>query len=84
MHVSVMSENVTTSIRLSPRLRRSLEQRAKKEQRGKNWIINRALEEYLNENDRVQLALEARRQSLVAAQVDSEDWSAEADLGQWK
>jgi len=79
-----MSDSVTTSIRLSPRLRRALESRAKKEQRGKNWIISRALEHYLDEGGQDDLALEARRQSLIAAQVDNEDWSGDADFEQWK
>jgi len=79
-----VSENVTTSIRLNPRLRRALEQRAKKEQRGKNWIISRALEQYLDEEAHENLALEARRQSLIATQTDIEDWSTDADFEQWK
>lgn len=79
-----MSESVTTSIRLSPRLRRALESRAKKEQRGKNWIISRALEHYLDEEEDDDLALEARRQSMIAAQTDSNDWSGDADFEQWK
>lgn len=80
----MMSENITTSIRLGPRLRRALELRAKKEQRGKNWIISRAPERYLDEEEQENLALEARRQSLLAAGTDTEDWSADADFEQWK
>lgn len=78
-----MSELVTTSIRLSPRLRRALEQRARAEQRGKNWIISRALEKYLEEES-PDLAEEARRQSLLASQHGGEDWSEVADFEQWK
>lgn len=82
-----MSESITTSIRLSPRLRRALEQRARSEQRGKNWIISRALEKYL-EAEPLDLAEEARRQSLLASRSSAEDWAdawtEEADLEQWK
>jgi predicted transcriptional regulator len=78
-----MSESVTTSIRLSPRLRRALEQRARAEQRGKNWIISRALEKYLEEESS-DLAEEARRQSLLASRHGGEDWSEVADFEQWK
>ncbi len=79
-----MSESVTTSIRLSPRLRSALEMRAQKEQRGKNWIISRALEHYLAEGNHDSLAQEARRQSLIAGETETEDWSDDADLEQWK
>ncbi len=78
-----MSESVTTSIRLSPRLRRALEQKARAEQRGKNWIISRALEKYLEEGS-ADLVEEARRQSLIASQASGEDWAEDADFEQWK
>ena len=80
----VMSQSITTSIRLSPKLRRSLELKAKQEKRGKNWIISRALEDYLEHDAHSGLEAEARRQSQIAAQQDSDDWSADADLDQWK
>jgi predicted DNA-binding protein len=79
-----MSQSITTSIRLSPKLRRSLELKAKQEKRGKNWIISRALEDYLAHDAHFELAAEARRQSQVAAKEDSEDWTTDADLDQWK
>jgi predicted DNA-binding protein len=79
-----MSRSITTSIRLSPKLRRSLELKAKQEKRGKNWIICRALEDYLAHDAHFDLAAEANRQSQVAAQQDLEDWATDADLGQWK
>jgi predicted DNA-binding protein len=79
-----MSHSITTSIRLSPKLRRALELKAKKENRGKNWIISRALETYLEHDAQFDFAAEARRQSQIAAQQDSEDWTTDADLGQWR
>lgn len=33
----------------------------------KNWIVNRALEEYLDRHSRTKLRQEARRQSLAAS-----------------
>lgn len=55
--------------------------------RGKNWIINRALEQYLNKTGREALAAEARRQSLVASGVTTEDeafWQKQADTTDWR
>lgn len=79
-----MSKTITTSIRLSPTLRRALELKAKQERRGKNWIISRALENYLEHDAHFDLAAEAKRQSSIAAQQESDDWAADADLDQWK
>ena len=79
-----MAQKVTTSIRLEPRLRRALERRAAKEKRGKNWIISRALEEYLTGGERSDLEAEARRQSLLVSSQETGDWAPDADFGQWK
>jgi predicted transcriptional regulator len=79
-----MSESITTSIRLTPKLRSALELKAKREKRGKNWIISRALESYLQQDGLTDLKAEAKRQSLIAAQQHEEDWSEDADLAQWK
>lgn len=79
-----MSESVTTSIRLSPRLRKALELRAKREGRGKNWIISQALEQYLEMAEADALAEEARRQSLRVSSEVVVDWAADADLDQWQ
>lgn len=79
-----MSGSITTSIRLSPKLRRALELKAKKEKRGKNWIISRALENYLEHDALFDLEAEAQRQSHIAAQQESTDWATDADLCQWK
>ncbi|TVP77288.1 MAG: ribbon-helix-helix protein, CopG family [Puniceicoccaceae bacterium] len=79
-----MSASITTSIRLSPKLRQALERKARQEKRGKNWIISRALENYLEHDAQYDLAAEACRQSEIAAQQDAEDWAADADLDQWK
>jgi len=79
-----MSESITTSIRLTPKLRRALELKAKKEKRGKNWIISQALESYLQQDGLTDLEADAKRQSLIAAQQPEDDWSGDADLAQWK
>lgn len=79
-----MSETITTSIRLSPKLRQALERRARQEKRGKNWIISRALENYLEHDEVETLTAEAKRQSMIAAQQDTDEWSLAADLDQWR
>ncbi len=77
-----MSESITTSIRLTPKLRRALELKAQREKVGKNWIISRALEDYLQQDELTDLEAEAKRQSLIAAQQPEDDWSSDADLAQ--
>ena len=42
-------------------------------QKDKNWILNRALEEYLNREAGDTLSAEARRQSLLASAITTED-----------
>lgn len=81
-----MAQSITTSIRLSPRLRKALEIRARREGRGKNWVISRALESYLEDVEQEELAAEARRQSLLASSVSAtvEDWAEGADFEGWK
>jgi predicted DNA-binding protein len=79
-----VSGSITTSIRLSPKIRRALELKAKQEKRGKNWIISRALENYLETDAQFDLAAEAQRQSRIVAEEESIDWATDADLGQWK
>lgn len=81
-----MAQSITTSIRLSPRLRKALEIRARREGRGKNWVISRALESYLEDVEQEELAAEARRQSLLASSVSAtvEDWAECADFEGWK
>lgn len=43
--------------------------------KGKNWIINRAIEEYLNRHSHAALKEEARRQSVLASH---KKWKDEA------
>ena len=80
--------NVTTSIRLSPELRKQLEHAARTLHRGKSWIIIHALESYLEKLQLTLLADEARRQSLlIAAQDDEEEnkiWEDNADTTGWE
>ena len=64
-----------------------LERTARHLKRGKNWILNRALEEYLNREDGEALSAEARRQSLLASSTKTEDerfWETHADTTGWK
>jgi predicted DNA-binding protein len=76
----------TSSFRIPEDLRIRLERTARHMGRGKNWLINRALEEYLNKVGREALAAEARRQSLAASGVttkDEEFWQKQADTTSW-
>ena len=55
------------SFRIPDRLKASLEEAARRTNKGKNWILNRALEEYLARHAGTHLREEARRQSLPAS-----------------
>ena len=57
----------TSSFRVPDELRLRLENAARRMNQGKNWIINRALEDFLNRHAREGLCEEARRQSLLAS-----------------
>lgn len=79
--------SITTSIRLTPKLREELEQAAHSLHRGKNWIITQALEDYLSKLSHTELKKEARRQSLLASKVETsseeEWWQDNADTSSW-
>ena len=77
----------TSSFRIPDDLRIRLEEMAHHMKKGKNWIINRALQEYLARNRYEALAAEARRQSLLASAVTTEEekfWQDQSDDGGWK
>ena len=65
----------TSSFRIPDELRLRLEETACRMNKGKNWIINRALAEYLDRYSRAGLREEARRQSLQASR---KRWKDEA------
>ena len=65
----------TSSFRIPDDLRARLEKTARRLNKGKNWILNRALEEYLDRHSRGQSLEEARRQSLEARR---REWKDEA------
>ena len=65
----------TSSFRISDELKFRLEEAARRMNKGKNWIINRALEEYLERHNQTELRKEARRQSLLASR---KGWKDEA------
>ena len=77
-----------SSIRIPNELRDRLERTAKYLKKGKNWIINQALDEYLRKIDRDTLAVEARRQSLVASSAKAgehpEFWEKVSDTRGWR
>lgn len=81
-----MNTGITTSIRLPPKLRNQLDQASHNLHRGKNWIICRALEDYLMKLDRRKFIEEAQRQSLLASKMDNKEnapWDQEADDSGW-
>src|SRR5215475_2452900 len=77
-----------SSVRISDELRYRLERTAKHLKKGKNWIINQALDEYLRKIDRDTLAVEAQRQSLLASSAEagehSEFWEKASDTRGWR
>jgi predicted DNA-binding protein len=63
----------TSSFRLPNELKEQLETTAQRMNKGKNWVINQALKEYLSRHDREWLRAEARRQSLLASKKRWQD-----------
>ena len=79
--------STTSSFRIPDGLRDRLDETAKHLKKGKNWIINQALDEYLRKWHREALASEARRQSILANEAStSEDvfWADQVDTRGWK
>ncbi len=86
-YTALVPNSVTSSFRVSDSLRLRLEATARQLGKRKNWVINRALEEYLTKTHRASLAKEARRQSLVASRVTTADerfWMDKAAAEDWK
>ena len=63
----------TSSFRISEELRHRLEITARSVNKGKNWVLTRALEEYLDRHSQVGLRAEARRQSQLASKSQGKD-----------
>ena len=75
----------TSSFRLTDKLHERLDRFARSERRGKNSVIVRAIEIYLEQHEQRNLASEARRQSLLAsASAGDADWLDQADQSGWK
>lgn len=68
-----MAKTETTSVRLPVELRHRLEKRAAALKIGRNRVIIEALEQFLRKGARSDFEAEARRQSLLAAQLDRPD-----------
>ena len=84
---ALVPKSVTSSFRISATLRLHLEATARQLGKRKNWVINRALEEYLAKTHRASLAKEARRQSLLESRVTTADerfWTQQAAAEDWK
>lgn len=81
-----MIQGITTSIRLPIKLREKLDKVSHALHRGKNWIITKALEEYLSKLNQSNLVEEARRQSILASRKDKKkdhSWENNADTSGW-
>jgi predicted DNA-binding protein len=79
--------SVTTSVRLEQKLAQRLERAAARLSRGKNWIVTKALEEYLAKVNQDDLAAEARRQSILVARTERRkkpDKFWDEDVPGWK
>lgn len=75
----------TSSFRLTDKLHERLDRFARREGGGKNVVIVRAIETYLDQHERRNLAAEARRQSLLASAADGDaDWLDHADQSGWR
>jgi predicted DNA-binding protein len=77
----------TSSFRISDDLKQQLETASRSMKKRKNWILTRALEEYLQRRSPSSPAAEARRQSLLVSRKDSDDsafWERLADDRDWE
>jgi predicted DNA-binding protein len=78
--------STTSSFRISDELRIRLEAAASQLGKGKNWILNQALREYLEGLREDSLAAEARRQSLLAGGLTTPEerfWAGQSDDRNW-
>ena len=77
-----------SSVRMPDELRYRLERTARHLKKGKNWIINQALDEYMRKVDQDTLAAEARRQSLLVSSIEQREsdefWERISDTRGWK
>ena len=86
-YAALVPKSVTSSFRMSESLRMRLEAAARHLGKRKNWVISRALEEYLAKTSRESLAEEARRQSLLASRATTADerfWMEQAGAEDWE
>ncbi len=72
--------STTTSVRLDNEVKQKLDELSRQIHRPKNWIINKALTEYIDRNNVARMVEKARQQCLLANQRD--DSVAESDWGQ--
>lgn len=83
-----MAHYVTTSVRLSSKLRKRLNEVALLLHQNADWIIVHALEVYLKQPNSMLFANEARRQSLLISEKDDHKemdlWEKNIDTTGWK
>ena len=66
-------KSTSLSFHIAEEQRLRLEWTARHLKKSKNWILNRAIEEYLNRATSDSLSAEDRRQSLLASAITTED-----------
>lgn len=79
--------SVSTSVRIDQQLAQRLTRAAVRLARGKNWIVTKALEEYLAKVNQDDLAAEARRQSALCARAERRGKGVgfpEEDIKEWR
>lgn len=79
--------SVSTSVRIEQQLAQRLARAAARLSRGKNWIVTRALEEYLAKVNQDDLAAEAKRQSRLCARAERRGKGVgfpEEDIEEWR
>ncbi len=72
----------TTTVRLPPDLKKRLETVARRQARGKSWIIQRALDEYLTRAQTDGASIEIKGQCGAANRADRKDPNWEV-FGDW-
>ncbi len=80
-------QSITTSIRLPIKLRDELDRIAEEQHHGKNWIITRAIEEYLAKSTQAALIETAKEQSLrasISEHPEDNIWEENTDTAGWK
>ncbi len=69
-----MSMSTTITVKLDNEVKEKLDELSQQIHRPKNWIINKALTEYIDRNNLARVVEKARQHCLLANQQDESDW----------